>query len=135
MSDNYKILIGYIVFSILYQLITVARGWKGMKKKFATNPQISMVYAMLKASPATKDTVEKIFSPVTIGLVAILAICIMPVSFPVIVILDIFHLFKKDKSKDLADALDRSQKESEHFMKTEGRPPAPEEATTFQPPA
>ena len=138
MLIQYKetLIIAYVIIAIIYQSITCVIRWKKMKKKLATDPKMAMMISVLKATPATGKMMKAIFSPFTIALIVILALCISPITFPVILIFDIVHLFiKKPKSEtELIDAFDQAQNFSENFMQNEGRPLQDQEKVTFSPP-
>lgn len=130
MLNHPEAIIVYLIVSVVYQMCSLTYGYFSLKKKFKTNPQLAMGYAMFKSMPISKV----ILSPAIIGAIILLAIVVAPLTMPVFLIFDILRPFKKasKQAQQIVDSYDQAKKDSEEFLKTEGAPV--EEATSFQPP-
>lgn len=119
-------IITYIAFAIVYEAITVYVGWKKLKKQFAGNEMIMMIKQGIMQSAQGKMMKKIIFSPPTFIFAGIAFIIASPLMLPFSVWSHVKKLLGyKSKLQKQAEsetkAMEEAKKQSDEFMKTEGR--------------
>lgn len=130
-----KILLIYLIVSVIYEGITFIISWKQFKKKLDGTPQLQMLKMMFSATASMENLKKKFLNWYTIGFVGVpFLIIISPFLFPYTLFGHLRRLiFGKTKLEKRAEEeqkqYDEARKRSEDFMRNEGRQPNVETST------